>query len=111
MSILSKTDFRKIINELKRNEEFIDKLNDLFSDFQRDDSVYSTGLETTVVKLLETMFNDDSTHWIAYWIWECNFGEDYNEGDVTEEDGTNIPLKTTEELYDFLIKNMENNNV
>lgn len=109
MNILSRDDFCRTIYELKRNDEFIDKLNDLFSEFKRDDAVYCTGLESTIVSLLETMFDDNQTNWISYWLWELNFGNDYKEGDVTEHDGTIIPLRTAEELYDFLIKNMEDN--
>lgn len=102
MNILNKTNFCNVINELKRSEEFVDKLNSLFSEFQREDSVYNTGLEGVVVELLETMFDDNDTNWISYWIWEENFGETYSEGD-----GMIVPLRTAEELYDFPIKNME----
>lgn len=108
MNILSKNEFCRTINELKKNDEFIDKLNDLFFEFRRDDSVYMTGLESTVVNLLEVMFKDNKTNWISYWIWECDFGESYNDGDVTDDNGETISLKTSEELYDFLLKNMTN---
>lgn len=76
-----------------------------FRKYKREDQVYSTGLEDTVVSLLEIIFKDKENQWLAYWIWELNYGEVYNDGDVTEEDGTIISLRTAEELYDFLIKN------
>lgn len=105
MNILSKTDFCSIINDLKRNDEFLDDIGDVFRKYKREDQVYSTGLEDTVVSLLEIIFKDKENQWLAYWIWELNYGEAYNDGDVTEEDGTIISLRTAEELYDFLIKN------
>jgi hypothetical protein len=107
MSILNKKEFCDVIQDLKKNEDFINKINDAFNEFRNESNIFSTGLEDTVVKLLEIMFDDTENQWIAYWIWERCFGEDYEIGDVTEADGTVIPLRTTEDLYDFLIKNMK----
>ena len=108
--MLSKKDFCKIIDDLQQNERFLTKLNELFSEFKRQDQIYSTGLEDTVINLLEIIFKDTENQWITYWIWEENYGKSYRDGDVTEMDGTIIPLATTEDLYDLLIKNMENEN-
>ena len=103
---LRKEEFSKTLSSLKRNEDFIGEINDVFRKFSKDDLIYSTGLEETIIGLLETLFDDKENQWIAYWVWKENFGETYKEGDVTEEDGTIIPLATAEELYDFLVKNM-----
>lgn len=108
--MITKDDFCKIINDLKRNDEFLDDIRDVFRKHQKEEQIYSTGLKDKIVNLLETIFDDNKTNWISYWIWELDFGEKYKEGDVTEKDGIVIPLKTAEELYDFLIKNMEKNN-
>jgi hypothetical protein len=107
MNILNKKEFCDVIQDLKENEEFINKINDVFNEFRNESNIFATGLENTVVKLLEIMFEDTENQWIAYWIWERWFGEDYEIGDVTEADGTVIPLRTAEDLYDFLIKNMK----
>lgn len=107
MNILNKKEFCDVIRDLKENEEFINKINDVFNEFRNESNIFATGLENTVVKLLEIMFEDTENQWIAYWIWERCFGEDYKIGDVTEADGTVIPLRTAEDLYDFLIKNMK----
>ena len=107
--MLSKKEFVKAIGDIKRNDEFLDKINDLFLEYGSDTAIYSLGLIDTVIDLLETVFKDKVDHWISYWIYECDFGETYKEGDVTEENGTIIHLGNAEELYDFLIKNMEGN--
>lgn len=104
---LSKTEFCKALDSLKRNEEFLDELNNVFRKFNKDDMVYSTGLEDIIIGLLETLFKDKENQWISYWVWEENFGRTYKEGDVIEKDGTIIPLGTPEELYDLLVKNMK----
>lgn len=106
MSILNKKDFCNVIQKLQRNDEFIDRLYGLFREFDKEVDVYETGLEETLIFLLEKMF-DDEGEWISYWIWETNYGKDYKDGNITEADGTVIPLKTAEELYDFLIKNIK----
>lgn len=103
--MITKKEFCKIIDNLKRNDEFIDDLGEVFRKYRREEQIYSTGLEDTIVSLLEIIFKDKEAQWISYWVWELNYGETYNEGDVTEEDGTNIPLRSAEDLYDFLIKN------
>lgn len=105
MNILSKKDFCNIIDKLKRNEEYIDKLNDVFKTYKSETQVFSTGLESSIVEILEIIFNDTEENWISYWCWELDFGKYYSEGTVTESNGKAIPLKTAEDLYDFLIAN------
>lgn len=100
---MNKEQFCEIINDLKTNEDFISSFNNIFRDFNKEERIYSTGLEETVVKMLEIIFNDTETKWISYWIWEKNFGDTYEDGDVTYSDGTIISLKNAEELYEFLI--------
>ncbi len=108
--MITKREFCEVISKLKQNDDFLNDLCDVFRKHQREDQVYSTGLEDVVVNLLELIFDDKENQWIAYWIWECNYGETYEDGDVTESDGTPIPLKTAKELYNFLIENMERKN-
>ena len=106
-NILSKDEFITVMNNWKDTTDYQDKLNNLFSEycegwlFQPDCSV---GLLYT----LEVMFQDQS-HWIDYFVHELDFGKKYTEGMVTESDGSPIPLGTIEELYDLLIKEMNNN--
>lgn len=104
--MITKTDFCQVIEDLKQNEEYLDDIRNVFKKHRRETQVYSTGLENTIINLLETLFKDEEDNWIDYWIWELDFGEKYEEGTVTDEDGSIIPLKTAEELYDFLIKEM-----
>ena len=54
--------------------------------------------------LMESMFNDKNT--ISWWLYECNYGRDFSLGDL-EVDGVEIDLTTSEKLYDYLIKEME----
>lgn len=107
--IISKDKFCQILTKLKENEDFIDGINDVLREFGRDNYIFPTGLEDVIVRLLETVF-EDTDKWISYWVWEENFGRKYEDGDAIDERGSIIPLKTAEDLYDFLIKNMEDRN-
>ena len=104
--MITKTDFCQVIEDLKQNEEYLDDIRNVFKKHRRETQVYSTGLENTIINLLEALFKDEEDNWIDYWIGELDVGEKYEEGTVTDEDGSIIPLKTAEELYDFLIKEM-----
>lgn len=108
-SIISKGEFCGALHELKENEDFIDEINDVLRKFGGDNYIFSTRLEDVIVRLLETVF-EDTDKWISYWMWEENFGRKYEDGDAIDEKGNIIPLKTAEDLYDFLIKNMEDRN-
>lgn len=42
--------------------------------------------------------------WIDYFIYELDWGQDWKEGDVVDEDGNNIKLATLDDLWDYLVK-------
>ena len=79
---------------------------ELFDKYNADGNIYPPMCTETVISLLEFIFNDKD-RWIYYWTFELDFGKDYEDGWVTQKDGTIIPLKTAEDLYDLLVKNME----
>ena len=55
------------------------------------------------LSMLERLCGDEGNGWIAWWVFECDFGR---EGDKTcrikLEDGTPLLIKTPEALYDLL---------
>lgn len=44
---------------------------------------------------------------IEYFIYDLNFGKDYNEGCLSEMDGTPIDISTAEKLYDYIASEAE----
>lgn len=61
------------------------------------------------IELLEYIFDDQDTKWINYWLWELDFGERNNKEKyddraltVHDEDGSEIPLESIEDLYNLL---------
>lgn len=104
--ILTKEEFVKTINELKRVDDFYFQLDEVATKFAVDGYfVWPTSTDTAVT-LLEKMFHDDSG-WISYWCFELGYGEEYKEGTVVDNEGTIIPLGTAGQLYDLLIQNLE----
>ncbi len=108
MSRISKEEFIRIIKRLEETEKTkneIDKIikestDCIISDFTNASSLMICH-EDIVISLLETMFDDKDT--ISWWIYDLEYGKKYEDGCITEKDGTIIDLSTTEKLYDFLI--------
>lgn len=109
--IISKEKFVEIINRLKNYNELQDKIDELFKDnienrekdFMNAGSI-CVGHESVVVELLEKMFDTDI---ISYWIYELNYGKEYTDGCVLDENMNEIDLSTAEKLYDYLVQDIE----
>ena len=110
--MLSKTEFCKIIAELKEITDMSDQIDEIYrnssNSILRD---FGTGTllvahQNTVAKLLEHIFCNIGEA-ISWWCWEANFGRNaYKYG--IEDNGQEIILETSEQLYDYLVSNMEN---
>ena len=105
---MSKESFCKVMDDYKSMFNFTDEMNELFDKYRMDGNIYPPMCTETVIDLLEYIFNDEG-EWIQYWTFELDFGKRYEDGWVKRKDGTTIPLKTAEDLYDLLVKNMEEN--
>ena len=99
--ILSRNEFRKAINSYKNMWNFYDDINHVFQKYHRDDSVLPSYELDTIISLLQFIF-DDKDQWISYWICELEFGSQYKDGMIQDEDGNNIQLETIDYLYDLL---------
>lgn len=100
--------FSDCIETIQDQMEDETALNDLLSNrFALEPTMLYNSLLTEYIKLLRHVFNDESD-WISYYIYDLDFGKEYHEGVVRDENGQNIPLLTIEDLYNLLIENMEN---
>lgn len=106
--IMSKETFCEVMRNYKTMFEFTDEMNDLFNKYKMDGEIYPPMCTEIVIDLLEYIFNDVG-EWIQYWTFELGFGKEYEDGYVKDSDGGIIPLKTAEDLYNLLIKNMKEN--
>lgn len=103
---MSKDSFCEVMDNYRSMFDFTDEMNEVFKKYNCDGEVFPPMCTETVIDLLEFIFNDKN-QWISYWIFELEFGERYEDGDIKNGNGEVIPLKTTEDLYDLLVRNMK----
>ena len=103
---MSKESFCRVMDNYKSMWNFTDEMNDLFDKYKMDGNIFPPLCTETVIDLLEFIF-DDKNQWIRYWVLELDFGKYYEDGDIKYDDGEVIQLKTVEDLYDLLVRNME----
>lgn len=54
---------------------------------------------------LLSLATGDESGWIAYWVYELDFGRRYEDGTIQDSDGKNIKLKTVEDLWALIQSN------
>jgi len=105
--MISLEEFAQYIQHIKNEDILFDKLYDAAQWYNNKtrgefELMWFSELQSDVISLLEEIFNDDS-EWIAYFCYDLSFGESYEEGAVTDVDGSPIKLATVEDLYNLLI--------
>ncbi len=89
-----------IIEYLDRDEKISELMN------TEGFTNYSGELVIAIIRLLETIMEDTESNWIQYWIWDCDFGESLKDPKVWDEYSAPIPFETCEDLYHFLVRNL-----
>lgn len=105
---MSKESFCKVMDAYKSMWDFTDEMNSLFDKYKSDGNIYPPMCTDIVIDLLGYIFNDIN-QWIQYWTFELGFGKQYEDGYVKDERGEVISLKTADDLYDLLVRNMKEN--
>lgn len=98
---MKKSTFKQIINAIKNQSKITSELHFKYR-FDLYDSVFGRN-EAEICKALKKEFNDKD-NWISYWMWELDFGEKWKPGMVVAKDGTDIQLKTVDDLWNILVK-------
>nr|DAL08526.1 MAG TPA_asm: hypothetical protein [Caudoviricetes sp.] len=100
---------KTFVNTIERLEIFEDKVNavdealrDLSPDFG---GIYLPQPTAIMIDLLSEMFKDEEG-WLSYFIYERDWLLDFKLGDIMIND-EKIKIENWEDVYDFLIKNME----
>jgi dUTP pyrophosphatase len=105
--MITKSLFISTIERLKEFEKRVDDfekgLNGLMRGFETD--ICFPEPSDIILKLLEEIFNDNEL-WISYFIYECDYLESFKIGDV-EHNGKLLDLSTWDRVYDFLLRNMQ----
>ena len=97
-------EFAEYIEELRKNEEYINKLADLNVNVFEE-----LTLETMVVELLAKAIGD-KYEWLSWWIWEKEYGT-RKELDAFEKDANGndivIPTDTPRDIWNLIQRNVE----
>ena len=103
--LLSKEQFINAINDVENVSRYQEGLNNYFRKNNVDGYIFQPDCSSTVIGLLHTILGEkDKDEWIDYFCFELDFGKKWKEGTITEKDGTDIILKTAEDLYNLLEK-------
>lgn len=112
-NILSREQFIKAIDSIKKAIEIEEKLNNLIKEYCIDGFVFFNEDENEqLINTLEVMFEcevDDYTGTdISYFCYELDFGKEWKPGVITCN-GEDINLSDAGHLYDYLISQLEDN--
>jgi len=105
---MTKEKFVWAIDEIKKIREYEEALYKLNQKFNIDADIQFPTLEDVVVALLEEVMHCPVDYYIgsdiSYFIYDLNFGEEWEPGMIIDKDGNNIDHSTAEKLYDYLVK-------
>ena len=106
---MTKETFVKAINDIKGYHEKINKIQTVLEETCYDSVFWPPSLESTLITVLKDSFNDEDGYggMIEYFIYELEYGEQWNVGTVTDENGNDIKLATAEDLYDYLVDGLK----
>ena len=108
---MTRETFTKIIDNLNRVYDWHQKLYDLGINIENE--ITYDALEILSKELIESEFGEDGYDWFSWWLYELPFIKkgNYKDSYALEPDGTPIVLDTADQLYDFLTRIKEENNV
>lgn len=98
--------FKKAINALKTMYDYYTRLEELLNEGDGDSVIVPPDWAWETLHVLEAAFHDEE-EWIPYWFFELDCGEKYKDGTICDKEGTNIPLRTEEDLYNVLLKALQ----
>ena len=102
--------FKKFIEAIKKQHEKETKFTKALESIC--DGFFVSELTEDITNMLVTIMEtelEDTSEWLTWWMYEKDFG---TRKDMTAyyADESEIKLDTVEEIYNFLIKNMEEKN-
>ena len=95
---MNKKEFINIMNKLRSDADFYDKLSDLCDNREDSILIFPKSFDVSI-KLLADLMHDKEI--ISWWIFDKDFGRN-KDINLFEEDGSPIKLDTAGELYDYL---------
>jgi hypothetical protein len=112
--MITEQEFVRIIDDLKEANDIKEKIREIYRnarDNVRYDYMNAGSLmiahEDNIVFLLEKIFGLGRDNTLQYWLYECDYGKEFEIGWIEEPDGTKPDLTTASNLYYYLLKEGE----
>ena len=105
---MKKEQFIKTIEALQKQYEHDERVCDLLSEAYPESTIMpydNSIIINQILDFLKSEFNDQEDSIIEYFIYELDYGKKYKKGMVTDSDGSEIELKTANDLWDYLVNN------
>lgn len=91
-----------IQKQQKRNARFAKHMGKAFPNaFEANLLPDNRILENALLEVLKEA-TGDKANWIEYFCHELDFGKEWTEGSIRDEDGQMVRMQTAGELWDFL---------
>ena len=111
--VLAESDFVEILDTLRESNDLVDEVDKLFTKSReniKNDFLNGASLQIShegiVLDLLKLLMHDEMND-IDYFVYELDYGRKYKPGMISENDGTEIDLSTSEKLYKYLVERMD----
>lgn len=103
--MICKESFCKIMNGLRDYNDELEKVAE-YLHITCDES-FAIDIICDAMEALAKDVGDTDDDWLGYFAWELDFGRAEMAENCIEVDGKKLSLKSAEELYDYLKKNMK----
>lgn len=109
--MISKETFVKTTEQLEALDKKMDAVDSALKKLNGDFcGFYIPDVFDITIGLLEEMFHDKENGWLAYFVYERDWLHNFKLGDITVC-GEPIEINNWEDVYDFLISCMEEDDV
>ena len=109
--MISKELFTIILTEIKNENIYINKLDNIFRDMKNDfihGAAFANPILTDLIlRLLDAQFGEDCD-WVRYWVYELDCGNNAKNMYVEDPDGNIIILETIDQLWEWCNKLFDN---
>lgn len=104
--MISKDKFIHYMTELKKIEDIGDEIHKALRLLSSSNDFFLEKPFNIMLNMLEDLTHDEYGN-ISYFICELEWGKKAEDDSVSDADGTPIPMKTIEDLYNKLVKDEE----
>lgn len=101
--------FQEVLEFIETRSVQTEILDAVVKDISPDSNIFDdTEMYSLLTKMLKEATNDKYDY-INYWMWELDFGASWEPGTLLDTNNEEIPLKTVEDLWKFLVSTYEEN--